>query len=481
MIRGDTALLGWREKHTLPVPGHEYSPQFRRKQWDGMWAPGKWCRQNGDFYEMRCSRGLVRRVVQDLGGSVHFNAATFEEISEYKWNELRESKLRDYQERALLHALSAGWGRIAYATNAGKGAVIAKLALFCQRRGQRVLICCDEVAVFDALCAEIQNWAGIEYGTIRAGIKVPPQCLVNIAMVPTLARRVKDERRSKAKHRIWADWLAGVSMLLLDEADKADADSWKSVLGGCKNSLWRVGFSGSFPTDLFSDLKFDELMGPIIERVENAELIDRGVSAKPLIEVHRFEDKLAWGKPPTGWWDMEGAEQRRIVYDRCIVTHQERHYFIKSLIQPDTATAIVVNRIEHGEQLQDAIPGSVFLDGSCSEDYRIETLDAFAAGNVDVIIVTKILDRGTNRLGHTADLIFASGEGSPAQVLQRIGRGLRRAGGKEYLRLVDVADRITVPESGPSSSKAAAGFLKNAVRKRLEVYASQGFEIEIHG
>jgi superfamily II DNA or RNA helicase len=76
------------------------------------------------------------------------------------------------------------------------------------------------------------------------------------------------------------------------------------------------------------------------------------------------------------------------------------------------------------------------------KEERISVLDDFQAGRVRVIVVTKILDRGTNRLGHTDDLIFASGEGSTTQTLQRIGRGLRRGGGKEFLRLVDIVDRV---------------------------------------
>lgn len=482
-ISGPESISEWRKKHTLPVPGHEFTPRFRKHQWDGYWAPGKWCRVLGSTYELRCSRGLVPRVIRDLGGAVNWNVASAEEIAEFCTAQPEVAKLRDYQRRALEGVLREGWGRVAYATNAGKGAVIALLARFCERRGEGVLILCDEIAVFDALEGELKTWAGTLPGVVRSGIKVVPPGLISLAMVPTLVRRLASEKKSKNKP--WTAWVAGKRMVLCDEADKADSASWKSILSVAKNSQWRAGFSGSFPDELFYDLKFDELMGPIIDRVTNAEMVERGVSARPSIEVHAFNATPALkGFPASAsgnisWWDLTPPQQRMLVYDTAVGYNQERHYFVASLIRPDTPTAVVVNRVEHGRQLTLSIPGAVFLDGSSSENERLSTLDDFQAGRVNVIVVTKILDRGTNRLGVTADLIFASGEGSATQILQRLGRGLRRAGGKETLRLVDIVDRVRVPEGASNAIKMAAGYLHAAARKRLEVYASEGFDVEL--
>jgi superfamily II DNA or RNA helicase len=337
VITGPIALQEWRDKHQLPVPGREFMPLFRKHLWDGVYTPGKWCRQRGDIWELRCSRGLARRVVQDLGGSVEFNVAAPEQIAEFCVSVPAVAQLRDYQRRALEGVLREGWARVAYATNAGKGAVIALLAIYCQRRSERALILCDEVAVFDALQQEIRTWAHIEPGTVKRGQDVPPTDLITIAMVPTLARRLDGEK--KAKNKLWATWLASQQMVLVDEADKADATRWKHVLNACKNSVWRAGFSGSFPDELFYDLKFDELMGPIIDRVTNAEMVERGVSAKPTIEVHSFDGTNALVPFPKDWWDLTAAQQRLQVYDRCVGMNQARHEFVAKLIRPETPTA----------------------------------------------------------------------------------------------------------------------------------------------
>lgn len=471
-ITGPEALLEWRERHRLKVPGHEWSPRFKRHQWDGTWTPGKWVRAVGDQFELRCSRGLLPRVARDVGEPLEFNVVSAAEIAEFFRGHAKAASLWEHQTRAITRVLSNGWGRVAFATNAGKGAVIALLALFAEQRGERALILCDEIAVYDALLGELETWGGMNVGEVRAGVKTPPWQLVTLAMVPSLSRRLGDDPDKQ-----WVQWLAQQRMVLCDEADKADAKTWRTILGGTKNTTWRGGFSGSFPEDLYHELRFEEILGPVLDRVKNAEMIEQGVSAKPSIEIHAFDCTLSFPPFPKGWWQLEATEKREFVYTGAVICNEARHQFIRGLIRPDTPTVVVVNRLEHGRALTDAIPGAVFLDGSSSETARLAALEQFREGTVRVLVVTKILDRGTNRLGWTQDLIFASSEGSVAQTLQRIGRGLRRAGGKEALRLVDVVDRIN--PRGDKKRTSAASFLKNAARRRLMVYAKEGFEVQL--
>lgn len=475
VITGPEALYQWRENHRLPVPGHEFTPQFRKKRWDGTWAPGSFCRQRGDVFDFRCSRGLLPRVVKDFGGQLEFNVAPDDQIDAFCTHTTKVSLLRDYQLQALRTILKVGWGRVAFATNAGKGAVIALLARFAASQGHHVLICCDEKGVFDALEGEIITWNGITPGVVKSGVKSPPwDSAVTLAMIPTLSRRLNAD-----EDKDWHRWMERQGMLLLDEADKADSASWRTVIDSAKNSAWRAGFSGTFPDELIYDLKFDELMGPVVLRIPNSVLIERGISAKPEVEIHLYDcTAFVQSLPKKDWWATPSVGRRNLVYERAVIENQSRHNFIASLIVPDTPTAIVVNRVDHGHNLSLTIPGSVFLDGSVGDRERIEALEEFKRGEIKVLIITKILDRGTNRLGHAADLIFASGEGSTKQTLQRIGRGLRRADGKEYLRLVDIVDRIDT-DGADRRIKSAAAFLHSAVRRRLEVYNEEGFDIKL--
>lgn len=476
ILSGTEALAEWRQQRVLKVPGHEYHPAYKRGHWDGTWTPGDWLRGGDAATAMQVSRGLVRRIVEDLGGSIDFHTVDERALAQFCREWPRFKDLRDYQARAFLKVLREGWGRVAFATNAGKGAIIAALARFIHDMTEdRALILCDEVAVFDALLGELWEWGKLRPGLVRRGVTEPPTERVVLAMVPSLANRLGK--------RAWAKWLVKqADMLLCDEADKCDAPTWVSILDKAKQSRWRVGFSGTFGRDLLSELKFDELLGPVVERVTNAQMVARGVSAKPLIEIHAFDAtphmEALWRVRARTWFSWTPTERRLTAYAHAVHECTARHALIASLVQPGVPTAVVVNRLAHGQALTAAIPGAVFLDGSSSETERLTMLHQFQEGQVSVLVVTKIFDRGTNRLGHAADLIFAAGEGSSTQILQRLGRGLRRAGGKEFLRLVDVVDRIEVVGAS-RMVKNAASFLHGAAERRLQTYAEQGFDVQL--
>lgn len=473
LVTGDAALHAWWEEHSYPVPGREYMPRYKHGKWDGMYRPGRWCRlTNTGRWQMRCSWGLARVLASQFGVTMGEQVPTMEHsmttLMDFVSRAIaRFPHMRDYQRAALTQLLSLGWGRVALATNAGKGMVIALLADFASSQNMPVLILCDEVAVFEALLEELHVTCTVPPAVLSAGVQEPPTSSpIVLSMVPTLARRLKHDPDT------WRPWLQQFAMLLMDEADKALAPTWRAIVRECVNTTWRAGFSGTFPEDLYENLLLDEMMGPVVVKAKNIELVERGISAKPQVELHGFKVTTLPFTSRKKWWKdehgniLKGAALRQRVYEDGIVYNTTRHYFIAELIRPGAATAVVVNRIEHGKQLAMVIPDSVFLEGANSPRERREVLARFRAGEIPVIIVTKILDRGTNQLGHTADLIFASGEGSSRQNLQRIGRGLRRAGGKEFLRLVDIIDR-------------GHSYFHTAGQKRIALYGEEGFEVVV--
>ncbi|KKL28522.1 hypothetical protein LCGC14_2374300, partial [marine sediment metagenome] len=460
-----------------------------------LYTPGRWCRPHALGWEIRASRGLLGRLQATYPCPLEFSGNAYEERRQAHMDAWLKDHpvfytLRDYQQDAILVSLNVQWGRIAFATNAGKGAVITLLAEFAAHHELSALILCDELSVFGALVEEINRWTTLPINHIDRTCKTPPTFgPVSVAMVPTLARRIANETTGK----MWRAWVAEQDMVLLDEADKATAPTWKKILANAKGSHWRLGFSGTFPdpkTAAHADLQLDELMGPILLRAKNADLIKRKISATPHVTLRSFnasgaihaaeEDPLfKTAHAMRTWWQQRGPAKRNWVWEHAITNNPARHAFVASLIRPDCPTAIVVNRVAHGLALANSIPGAVFLDGTADPQQRNNTLIAFQQDKTRILIVTKILDRGTNRLGHTTDLIFASGEGSTRQTLQRIGRGLRRTSGKAFLRLVDVIDCV---EEGDYPSKlllTAARFIHKAARTRITLYQSEGFKVEI--
>jgi len=493
----DDSLERWRESQRVEVPHARFTKQFQRGRWDGTKAPGKWCRRHRGGWQMRCSLGLAPRLLESFDltgdpiGPQLLGKQDLDDLQEVL--HLRDGyTLRDYQTEAIVEILRSRWGRIALATNAGKGAIIALTAEILRRRGIRSLILGDEVEVFQALKDECAEWLGWTPGLVEAGSKEPPDDPIVLAMVPTLARRIKDHEDEEAD---WLGWMESFRALFLDEADKATAKTWVRILRAGKNSEYRVGFSGSFPRgDPVALLDLEELMGGELTAVRNLELVERGISARPMVELRGIDVSSALEPRPEAevWWkQMTGPERRNWVYERAILQNDLRHDYIARLLRNEVPTVIIVNRIEHGEALAEKIPHALFLDGSASKTRRSEALERFQAGDLEVLIATRIFDRGSNRLGHSVDLIFASGEGSSRQSLQRIGRGLRKAGDKEFLRLIDIVDRVRQdPCRSPTRRgkncgrceacwyRFAGKYLRTAGEKRIQLYAKEGFDVE---
>jgi superfamily II DNA or RNA helicase len=471
----------WRDRESVWVDGAEHSKMFNRcgkcgraltpkgkhrgdpqrdadhpayRMWNGRQSPGEW--ERGNTNRLLLYRGYLNKVLSDLAVSEINGLTPAPEIPVVSLD-----NLRDYQQEALKTLFSRKWGRIALPTNAGKGAVIALAAHSLALAQVPTLILCDEISVFQALKKEIEKWSGRSPYIVAAGGREPPSPtdMVTLAMVPTLSRREGDLR--------WHAWFFSVGAVLLDEADKAAAATWQKILRCTPNTHYRIGFSGTFLENEVSvpEMVVFESIGPVLMRLKNIDLIERQISARPFVELVPYPNHVEL----TGeYWDAEGPEKRMFVYRNGIVRNAARHALIRSLLDPVEPNAVIVNFIEHGEELERVLPNAVFLNGRDKADRRERVLEQFKRGEFQTLIATKILDRGTNSLGKVVGLVLAAGEGSERQNLQRIGRGLRRAGGKEFLFLKDVVDR-------------GHPYFEHASKRRVQLYNSEGFEITIRG
>lgn len=473
----------WREQYAEYVDGYRHMPSYKNSPWDGKSRPGS-INYSGMTATLYLRRGWLNTLYEDFGEpelKVECDLPPqlpIERLDEYDL----PYDLRDYQRQAIEQVAEAYWGRVAYATNAGKGAVIALLSKLAREQDMKVAVFADEVSVYQALEEEIEEWAGFTPDHVEAGRDDPPNGDVTLAMVPTLHTRVKDpdDKDPHPRREEWIEWLNSLDMVLLDEADRATADRWKTVLKHCKNSHYRVGFSGSFDThnDLHERNQM-ELMGPVLKWVKNIQLVKRGISVKPEVMLHPYRHELP-KLPIQTWYDMSGPQRRKWAYERGVIENFDRHELVQDLIVPDVQNAVIVQRVRHGEILtEEVLEDSVYLYGDDSKSKRLEVLDRFEQGEFRTLVATKILDRGTNLLGHAQNLIFVSGAGSKTQTLQRIGRGLRQAEGKHKLRLHDIID---LPPNGynPDAKVDPYRYFVNSTEKRIDLYHNEGFEVTIN-
>jgi len=218
---------------------------------------------------------------------------------------------------------------------------------------------------------------------------------------------------------------------------------------------YRFGFSGTpLKNDVLADMKLMALTGPIVVDVTNSYLIQQGYSAVPVVNmdaIGRTKDK--------DWWAAKYPD----AYNELIIKNRARNILIRRRALGAIGTVLIlVNRLDHGQQLANQIRGSVFVHGSDTTEYRQLVLKSMA-GESGIFIASPIFDEGID-VPSVSTLILAGGGKSHVKLLQRIGRGLRKKDGDNCLRIYDFVDR---------SNK----HLYRHSLQRMDIYDSEGFDV----
>lgn len=230
-------------------------------------------------------------------------------------------------------------------------------------------------------------------------------------------------RKQKRREAILR-FLSLVDVVIGEEAHEAGGDSYYEVLRHCRNARIRVALTATpfMRASAEDNMRLMAAFGPVLIEVSEKRLIDSGILAKPYF---KFRDV----PPPAGLHRVSPYERAyKLGYvenenmTRAIVEDAVR---AKALGLP---ILTLVLRKKHGETLLKAMKAAglnfSFLRGDDDQEERKRNLKDLAAGRIDGIIGTTILDVGVDV--PAIGLVQLAGGGKAEVALrQRIGRGLR--------------------------------------------------------
>jgi superfamily II DNA or RNA helicase len=148
----------------------------------------------------------------------------------------------------------------------------------------------------------------------------------------------------------------------------------------------------------------------------------------------------------------------------------ESYYFhdiVKRLATQQTGrTLILVDRIAHGDALHSLIPGSLWVQGKDNATTRKSVIKQLQKSSQDVVAIAtqQIFNTGINVFIH--NLINAAGGQADHLIVQRMGRGLRKAEDKAGLNYYDFVFDIN-------------DYLLDHSKKRIRILQEQGHEVII--
>lgn len=436
----------------LPIPYAMRNPKLRNlivtKRWDGKV-------HFLNRFSGRVPTGLVPLIEEqyecDITG--HEPGLTLARTKKYT-KRLKHLKLHgieqlgDFQQEAIRRAVFIGSGPICIATNGGKTEVAAGIIKVMRKP---TLYIVHLKALLHQTAERLAERTGYKIGKLGDGEKDIKK--ITVAMVQSLPKLIKANRGFYDQFEV----------LFIDEAQHGSADTWykAAMFMKCHH---KFALSGTpWTGDDIKDMKFISVFGPkVLARVKNAELIDRGWSAKPTIHM--------WPAPYP-----ENDMRWRMALTNQIINNNDYNEHVVSLArrswEDGKTTLIIVNEKQHGIRLYRRMLGEkidvAYLTGASKKSVIHKTLARFKAGKLGVILCTPIFDEGVD-VPAIRTLILPAGGKSSIRLLQRVGRALRRK--KSGKNVAEIHDFIHYGNE----------HLLDHTLQRINIYEGEDFDIKYH-
>lgn len=328
------------------------------------------------------------------------------------------------------------------ATNGGKTSIMA--GILENLHFEKCLVLVDRVLIKDQL-AEFFKDCGYEVGQIDS--KSFTVGKVTVASLQTIASKTED-----------ADFTNQFDVLFVDECHRACGDTYKKFILACKSAKVRCFFSGTpFDiTDKVDKLYLIGMSGSTISKVSNAEMVEQGVSQKPLVNIHRFDLGKAQGLDYETSYELCMTNEIRLAKTGTICLYE--------LGKGGKVLITFVNQ-EHGKCLGNMLEGYGIphhVVDSYDEE-RKEKIEDFKKSEVNVLVASMILKEGINIPDITC-LIMYHGQKSTVNIKQFIGRAIRQDGVSDTVNIHDFYD-------------LGNSYIEAHSRARLKIYEKEGFEI----
>jgi superfamily II DNA or RNA helicase len=367
--------------------------------------------------------GLIdhaKRVFTDFGVPYSIQNITLDNVRknyaplDLKWTGL---PLRDYQSQAVIDILNNGGGILCHPTGSGKTLIMLRI-LYELNMPAIIIVHTTELLyqweknVKDCFDGYIPGLVG--------DTNTHFDDKITIGMLQTIHSMISKGDTEKLTFPVLAE----------DECHRIPSETAYAVAMAI-NAPFRFGASATPYRIDGADLKIFAAVGEIKSRVLIADLIKRGLLAKPKFEF--LTPPATYISRGTKWHDA---------YLQGIVLNDGRNDLIikraKELAAEGLTVYVHVERIDHGEMLCGRLPGAVFLSGTDNSTRRQLVLKEFETGKIKILVST-LLREGVS-INSMNCFVAAGGMKSPIGVIQRIGRALRIAPGKTEAILVDFRD-----------------------------------------
>ena len=418
------------------VPYARYMPQYKLGRWDGKVAffgigGTGYVNHLDTIVDVLTKQGVEIVDIEDRRHPVDLN---FDTITEEFWGDTcwpkghpaegEPIRLRDYQVEVINNFLQNPQALQEVATGAGKTIITATLSKITEPYGRSLVVVPNKSLVTQTEEDYINCGldVGVYFGDRKELGKTHTICTWQSLNI--LDKKFKDGEAVLSL----AEFLEGVSTIIIDEVHQAKAEVLKNLLTrNLRNAPIRWGLTGTIPKERFEFESIHASLGPVIGQVSAKELQDKGVLSQCHVNIVQLMDTVA-----------HSNYQEELKY---LVTNESRINYIASLlnkVKDSGNTLILVDRISAGEMLQELIPGSTFVKGDVKLKDRKEAYDEINEGTNHVVIATYGVAAVGINIPRIFNLVLIEPGKSFVRVIQSIGRGVRKAKDKDFVQIWDL-------------------------------------------
>ena len=428
-------------KLKFQVPYARYLPQYKLGRWDGT---VNFFGIGGTGYVNHLD--VIINTLVDAGVEIaevvdrrEKHDLTFPEINERYWAdqgvcwpeghpaEGEEIVLRDYQVEAINNFLKNPQSLQEIATGAGKTITTATLSHLCEPFGRSLVIVPNKSLVVQTEEDYINCGldVGVYFGDRKELGKTHTICTWQ-------SLNILDKRNKNGEDILsLAEFLDGVSTIIVDEVHQAKADVLKNLLTqNFAHVPIRWGLTGTIPKEQFEFQGIKAGLGEVINHISAHDLQQKGVLANCHVNIVQTDDVQEFSN-----------YQEELKY---LVTSEHRIDWIGKLvdkIKDSGNTLILVDRISAGKMLEERLENSVFVSGETKGTDRKEHYDSIKDSTNKIIIATYGVAAVGINIPRIFNLVLIEPGKSFVRVIQSIGRGIRKAEDKDFVQIWDITSR----------------------------------------
>ena len=444
---------------SFDVEGASFSPAYRKKYWDGKirllnmqkstlpagltYQLCKWCDRHGYSWDFEDNKYYGLPYEQD--------DIVFEEGVELFMEKISSVKPRKYQVDTVFRALKEYRKTIVSPTGSGKSLMIYAIARYLKSIQKRSLIVVPSKSLVEQMTKDF-----VDYGWDVDNIhKIYQGHSLNTTAPVTITTW-------QSVYGLDKSWFRQFDGVIGDECHQYKSKSLQGIMKKCPDAKWRYGFTGTLDGKLVHKLMLEGLFGPVYKTTSSSDLMDKGFLAKLKVEIITIKH------------DPQKFEtyNDEIEY---LGLHENRNRFVSNLARDLKGNVLVLfSRVEkHGVPLTEMTKERTsrpvhLIYGDVKVGEREEVRALCETSNDNIIFGSYgTMSTGIN-IKNLHHVVFASPSKSRIRVLQSIGRGLRKAKGKDSVLLYDIADDFR-------NNGGRENFTLRHLAERIKFYVEEDF------